>query len=120
MRIFRNIAGVVVGYLVFGISAALLFKVGGIDPHADAGALLIAGTCVIGAVFAFAGGYLAKRIAATRGMSVNVILAAIMAGFAAFSMAFSSGSRYTQLATILLFAPASLLGGIVGRRAEKY
>ena len=45
-------------------------------------------------------------------MTVNIVLAVIMAAFAAFSFFNSTGEHYTQISAIFLFAPASLIGGI--------
>jgi hypothetical protein len=118
MMIARNILGVIAGYLIFAVSAVLLFKLGGIDPHAEATVGLIAGVAVFGAVFAFVGGFVAKLVAASQTFIVNIILAVLMAGFAAFSLLKSDGSHYTQLAAILIFAPMSMVGGFLRKRVE--
>lgn len=116
MGIVRNILAVIVGYLIFAVSAVLLFQLSGIDPHADSGFGTILLVVVFGAVFSFIGGLAAKAIAATSSLVVNVVLAVLMAGFAAFSMVKSPGSHYTQIAAITVFAPISLLGGYVRKR----
>ena len=108
-----------IGYLIFAVSAVLLFKLGGIDPHAEASGGLLAGIVLFGALFAFIGGYVAKWIAASKALTVNVVLAVLMAAFAAFSLIKTEGSHYTQIAAIFLFAPVSLLGGSLRRRSEK-
>jgi len=118
MNVVRNIAAVVIGYLIFAISAVMLFKLGSIDPHAESGIGTKAAVIVFGLVFSFIGGYVAKLIAAARTLNVNIVLAILMAGFAAFSLFRSEGEHYTQIAAILLFAPASLLGGLIKRRSE--
>lgn len=118
MAVFRNILGVFVGYFIFAIGAVMLFRLSGIDPHADVGLTTKALVIGCGAVFAFAGGFVGKMIAATRSMVVNVVLALIMAGFAAVSFFMSAGEHYTQVAAIFLFAPLSLLGGVLRRRVE--
>ena len=118
MNVIRNVVGVIVGYLIFAVSAVLLFNLSGIDPHADASIGTIALVIVFGAVFAFAGGYLTKLIAATKTMIANYVLVVIMASFAAFSFFKSPGNHYTQIAAIFLFAPISLVGGLLRRRSE--
>ena len=118
MRLFRNIASVIVGYLIFAVTAVLLFNLSGIDPHAEASFGTVALVIIFGAIFAFMGGYVAKLIAATRSLNANYVLAILMASFAAFSFFKSGGSHYTQIAAIFLFAPASLAGGIARRRSE--
>ncbi len=119
MAVFRNILGVIFGYFIFAIGAVMLFRLTGIDPHADVGlatkALVIGG----GAVFGFASGYVAKLIASTRTLIVNIVLSLIMAGFAAVSLFMSAGEHYTQIAAIFLFAPLSLLGGFFRRRSKR-
>ena len=117
MKIVRNIAAVIVGYLVFAVPAVLLFSLSGIDPHAETSLMTKAGVIVFGCVFAFIGGYVAKLIAAQNTLTVNIVLAILMAGFAAFSLLKSPGEHYTQIAAIVLFAPASLIGGFA-RRAK--
>ena len=118
MNVIRNILGLIVGYLIFAVSAVLLFNLSGIDPHADASYGTIALVVSFGAVFAFLGGYIAKLIAATNTLTANYVLAILMAGFAAFSFFKSPGNHYTQIAAIFLFAPMSILGGFLRRRSE--
>ena len=118
MKNVRNILGVIVGYFIFAVGAVIMFRLSGIDPHADVGlttkGLVIGG----GAVFAFVGGFVGKMIAATRTLTANIVLSLIMAGFAAVSFFMSAGEHYTQIAAIFLFAPLSLLGGFLRRRVE--
>jgi hypothetical protein len=116
MRIVRNIAAVVVGYLVFAVSALLLFKLGGIDPHAEAGIGTMLLVVAFGAIFSFVAGFVAKVIAASRTLSINVALAALMFAFAAFSSLQSTGDHYTQFAAMFIFAPVSILGGLVSKK----
>lgn len=115
MKIVRNIAAVIVGYLIFAVPAVLLFDLSGIDPHAETGLMIKFGVFIFGCVFSFIGGYAAKLIAATNSVTVNIVLAVLMAAFAAFSFFKSPGEHYTQIGAIFLFAPASLLGGIACR-----
>lgn len=111
MNAVRNVTGVIVGYLIFAVSAVLLFKVSGIDPHVETGLTTKFGVVAFGCVFSFFGGYAAKLISAADSMTVNVVLAILMAAFAAFSLFRSPGEHYTQIAAIFLFAPVSVLGG---------
>ena len=116
MPILRNILGVVFGYLLFAVSAVLLFALSGIDPHVDAGFGTMAIVVLFGAIFSFAGGFVAKLIADGGTMMVNYVLALLTAGFAAFSLIKSPGSHYTQISAIVIFAPLSFVGGLVCRR----
>ncbi len=113
MNIFRNILSVVVGYATFVISAVLLFQLSGINPHADPSIVFIGFTVSYGILFSFVGGLVTQLISRTNQLTMNYILAGIMAGFAAFSMVKSAGNHYSQIAAIFLFAPSSIIGGLI-------
>ena len=119
MKILRMILGVIAGYAIFVISAVLLFKLSGIDPHADPTVGIIVLTVAYGLVFSFLGGFITHRIAGANTLTANYVLALIMAGFAAFSFFKTSGNHYSQIAAIFLFAPASLAGGWLRRKKSK-
>ncbi len=112
MNILKSIIAVIAGYAVFVISALLLFQLSGVDPHADPSWTLMLSTVIYGIVFSFIGGILTQVISKSGKLTVNYVLSAIIAGFAAFSLFKTTGNHYSQLAAIFLFAPASLLGGI--------
>ena len=109
----RNILGVIVGYLIFAVSAVLLFQISGQNPHGATFASFMIFVILYGAVFATVGGFVAKIIAGGKSLLTNYVLAAIMAGFAAFSMLATGGNHYTQIAAIFLFAPLSIWGGFL-------
>jgi hypothetical protein len=116
MKVLRAIVAVILGYAIFVVSALVLFQLFDIAPHAEPSI----GTLVIviawGAAFAWLGGFVAQLVAGARTLTVNYILAGIMAGFAAFSLFKSGRNHYTQIAAIFLFAPMSLLGGVLRLR----
>ena len=112
MNILRNILAVVIGYAVFVISAVLLFQLSGIDPHADPSIGLIILTVAYGLFFSFIGGLLTQLISGTGKLTINYVLAGIMAAFATFSLFKATGNHYSQIAAIFLFAPSSILGGV--------
>ena len=105
----RKIAGVILGYIIFMVSAAL-FKLSGQAPHAAPTIFFGILTAVYGAVFSFIAGLVAQLIAKTADLKINYVLAFIMAGFAAFSLIKTNGNHWTQLLAIFVFAPASILG----------
>ena len=109
----RNILGVIVGYLIFAVSAVLLFQISGQNPHGETTASFMIFVILYGAVFVTIGGFVAKIIAGGKSLLTNYVLAAIMAGFAAFSMLATSGNHYTQIAAVFLFAPLTILGGFL-------
>jgi hypothetical protein len=111
MSILRNTFAVILGYATFVFSAVLLFQLFGIDPHADPSMGVLILVIVYGVVFSFAGGFLTQMISKTERLAINYVLAGLMAGFATFSLLKSTGSYYSQLAAIFLFAPLSALGG---------
>jgi hypothetical protein len=113
MKVFRTIVGVILGYAIFVVSAVLLFRLSAVDPRADPGIGFMMLTIAYGIAFGFLGGLVAQAISGTRQLTVNYVLAGIMAGFAAFSLFKTSGNHYSQIAAIFLFAPASVLGGLL-------
>lgn len=113
MNILRSIFAVISGYALFVISAILLFKLSGIDPHADVSVGFIIITIIYGMLFCFIGGFLTQFISRSGKLTINYILAAIIAGFATFSLFKTTGNHYSQLAAIFLFAPTSILAGLV-------
>ena len=76
----RGVGGVVLGYLVFGISAGFLFKATGQDPHASATIAFIIFSALYGMVFAFLGGFAATTFAGIPSLvpavAVGVLIAA--------------------------------------------
>lgn len=108
----KQILGVIAGYAIFVISSVCLFRFSEVNPHADASKLFMVLTFVYGTVFSFISGLITQLIAKTKNLKVNYVLFVIMAGFAAFSLFKSSGSSWTQLLAIFVFAPVSVLGGL--------
>ena len=118
MSIARNIIAVILGYVIFAVSAVLLFQLSKIDPHANPSTGVIIVTLVFGFVFSFIGGLLTQLISKPHSLTINYVLAAIMTGFAAFSWFKSPGNHFSQIAAIFLFAPASILGGFTFLRKK--
>jgi hypothetical protein len=110
----RKIIAVTAGYLVFALSAGLWFPLMGHKPHAPAPAGFQLATLAYGLFFSLLAGLVSRLIG--RSFMLNYILAAVMFLGAALSLLFSAGSHWTQLFTMLFFAPCSLLGGKLKRR----
>ena len=108
----RNFLSVVAGYAIFVVTSLGLFRLSGQKPHAEAPVLFMIFTAIYGVIFSFIAGLVTQIISGTKNINLNYILAFILAGFAAFSMFKSEGSHWTQMLAILIFAPASVLGGI--------
>ncbi len=70
----RVISGVIIGYLVFALSAMALFRVTHHNPHAPASISFEASTVIYGIVFALLAGYIARFIAGKQNaMAVNLV-----------------------------------------------
>lgn len=109
----RKFAAVGIGYLIFAISAVLLFQLSAHDPHSNPTLSFAVFVISYGMVFACAGGFVARWIAGGKSMTVNYALAVLMGALAAFSLFATRGNHYTQIAAVFLFAPISILGGVI-------
>ena len=111
--------GVVVGYAVFAASAFAMFRVSGRDPHQVQDASFVILSIVWGVACAFAGGYLAGAIARRKARLHGGVVALIIALGAVSSILAQpqAGSRWSQVAALVLIAPAAFLGGVVRSRS---
>lgn len=108
----RTFLAVVAGYLIFAVSAVLLFHLTNIDPHSPAALDFKALTMAYGLALAFVSGFVAGRIARRTDLVCGIVLALVIALGATISMIArpGAGALWTQTAALLLFAPASLAG----------
>ena len=83
-----SVVAVVVGYLIFGASAAVLFNVTDHDPRATPSLLFAVGAIVYGIVFAGLGGCVAASLAPMQPRRRAVILATVIAIVALVSLVF--------------------------------
>ena len=111
----KSIAGVVVGYLMFAVSAVLLFQMTGRDPHAEQSMGFVVVTTLYGMAFAAAGGFVAGTIATRKPRQHAAAVALVLAIGASLSMLTQpgAGSRWSQLTALVFMAPAALAGGFV-------
>jgi len=115
----RSIAAVVAGYVVFGVSAALLFQLSGQAPHADAPLAFKVASIVWGAVFALVAGWLASRIAVRRPVTHGALVAALIALGAIISLVASPpGAIWSQVAALVVMAPCAVIGGVISSRGR--
>lgn len=109
----RSVIAVVVGYAIFSLSALALFKITGKDPHSPADVPFMAATIVYGIFFAGLGGYvaawLAKRWEIEHSLAVSCLIAVV--GAISLLTRPQHAAMWTQLAALLLMAPAAMLGG---------
>jgi peptidoglycan/LPS O-acetylase OafA/YrhL len=109
----RGIGGVVIGYLVFGISAGFLFRATGQDPHASATIAFIVFSTLYGIVFAFLGGFAATTISGIPSLIPALVVGVLIAAGAIVSMLArpGDGEIWSQLGALLLMAPSAAAGG---------
>jgi hypothetical protein len=116
----RTVAGVIVGYLVFAISAALLFSLTGQNPHAAASIQFMMMTTIYGMVFAVIGGYVAEWLARAPAWRAAIAVGVVIAVGATVSLITSprQDARWSQLAALVLMAPSALVGGWLALRTR--
>ena len=115
MGVLRSIGAVLVGYMIFALSAFAIFQVTGQPPHAAASMGFIVGSTVSGALFALVGGYVAGWLAGRRPFAHGVAVALVLALGAAVSLAatLGHGAIWSQVAALVLMAPSAVVGGWV-------
>ena len=113
MQTVRSIGSVIVGYLVFALSAVAFFQLSGQPPHAQAPLPIMIASILVGIVSAFAGGYLAARLAGRRPFAHGIAVALILALGASVSLVstMGHGAIWSQVAALLLMAPSAAIGG---------
>jgi hypothetical protein len=114
----RSVLAVIAGYVVFALSAILLFRLSGRDPHAPAEIGFVLVTVVYGMLFATLAGFLAALLGRRFEMEHALAVASLIAALGAASLLASvkSGAIWTQLAAILIIAPCAMLGGYLRQR----
>jgi hypothetical protein len=117
----KSVLAVLVGYLVFGISAVFLFQVAGVDPRQEPGLGFRIWSTLYGVFFAMSGGYVAARIAGKKEITHASAVACILAVLATVSLIAQPGhgSLWSQIAALGFMTPAAVLGGFVRARQVK-
>jgi NhaP-type Na+/H+ and K+/H+ antiporter len=113
VNVGRSIFSVIVGYLIFALSAFTLFQISGQPPHQAAPTPFMVGSIVYGAVFALVGGYVAARLARRRPLAHGLAVAVVLALGAAISLlsTVGKGAIWSQVAALAIMAPCAALGG---------
>lgn len=116
----RTVVGIIVGDVIFAGSAVLLFRFAGIDPHAMASPTLMGFSILYGIIFAGLGGFVAGIIGRRPDVTCGILLAVIIAVGAITSLVTrpGAGAIWTQGATLVLMAPAALVGDWI-RKSRK-
>ena len=109
----RGIVGVLLGYVAFAGASVLLFRLTGVEPHEPSAIGFRVVATLAGIVFALAGGVIACRMARTKPVGHAAAVGVLIALGAGVSLFTASGSHWTQIAALLLFAPATVGGGVL-------
>ena len=111
----RLILGIIVGYVFFVLTAALVFMLPGRDPHAAADPSFMVGTIGAGAIAALAGGYFGAVIGKGYELPAGIAIALVIAGGAIASLIAqpADAARWTQLSALVVMGPMALFGAFV-------
>lgn len=111
--LLRSIGSVILGYLLFAVSAFLFFQLSGQRPHAAAAPVVMAASIVVGGVAACAGGFVAARLAGRKPLLHGTAVAVVLAAGAIVSLVstLGHGAIWSQVAALVLMAPSAVLGG---------
>jgi len=113
----RSVVAVIAGYLVFGISAVLIFQLGGIQPHEPASLTFMIISSALGVLAAIASGYVAARLAPQNPTGHGFLVGLLIAAGAIASMFDpSAGTRWSQIAALVLMAPGAVIGARLVRK----
>ena len=117
----RTFLAVLAGYLIFTVSAVLLFHLTNIDPHSPAALGFKAFTMAYGLAFAFLSGLVAGHIARRTDLVCGIALALLIALGATISMIArpGAGALWTQTAALLFCTPASFAGDWIRRKKTR-
>jgi putative membrane protein (TIGR04086 family) len=109
----RSVIAVIVGYLIFALSAFAFFQISGQPPHQAAPVPIMIGSIAFGMVFALLGGFVAAWLARRRPLAHGVAVATVLALGAAISLlsTMGKGAVWSQVAALVLMAPCAALGG---------
>ena len=118
VQALRSIGAVILGYLVFAVSAVVSFRLSGQPPHAAAPPGVMLAHILVGVVAAFVGGYVAAHLAGRRPAAHGLAVALVLAVGAAASLlsTIGHGAIWSQLSALVLMAPGAALGGWVRAR----
>ncbi len=110
--LLRTALAILIGYVIFGGSAVVLFSAAHVDPHSLLPLRFIVFSTAYGGAFALLGGYVAGRIGRRRDLICGLAVAALIAMGAVISMVArpGAGALSSQTAGLVVCAPAALLG----------
>src|SRR5262249_38244845 len=109
----RGILAIIVGYLIFAGSAVALYALSRQDPRTTAPPKFLMLSILYGIFFSLLAGYLTALIAKVDDLRYVLLLAAIIAAGALFSLLAhpGAGAIWSQVSALLFMSPAALVGG---------
>lgn len=115
--LMRTFLAVVLGYLVFAVSAVALFQLTHQAPHATTTIGFAALATVYGIAFAAISGWIAYRLARRDDLVAPICLAIVVALGATVSLisTWRQPAHWSQWTAIFLMAPATIAGGMTER-----
>jgi|CXWL01.1.fsa_nt_gi peptidoglycan/LPS O-acetylase OafA/YrhL len=113
LRPARSIGAILIGYLIFALSAVALFQGSGREPHAPQPTWFMTLSTLFGMVFAGIGGWVATKIAPSHPQRHAAAVAVLLGLGAGVSLLTSPAvdATWSQWAALLFMAPSAYLGG---------
>src|SRR5437764_11773699 len=110
--VLRSMLAIFSGDAIFGLTAVLLFRIAGRDPHARAPMQFMIASVAVGVIAAAIGGWVTAAIASHHRREHALILGALigLGAFISLLLRPGTGAIWTQIAAVLLMAPAALIG----------
>jgi peptidoglycan/LPS O-acetylase OafA/YrhL len=117
----REVLAGIAGYAIFVVCSVLLFMLGGYDPHREVSLQFQVTSICAGIVFALFAGYVTAALSPAS-PTRPVIVVSFLIGIVAILSLLTSGSAesWSQLAALLLMAPAVIVGGMLRRRQQAH
>lgn len=115
---YRTLVAIIVGYIVFAGSALGAFLLLGRTPRIAGSSQIVIAGVVWGIAFAVLAGYVTQKIARRDDLLAAIAVAFIVGTGAVISFVIrpGRGAIWSQLAALLLMAPAVILGGRLARK----
>jgi uncharacterized membrane protein YfcA len=113
----RTVFAVIVGYVIFAVSAVVLFQLSHREPHAATTIAFGTLATIYGIMFAAIGGWTAQGLARRLDLVASLWVAALIALNAAISLVatWRQAAHWSQWSALILMAPAAVIGGMIGR-----
>ena len=114
----RSLGAVLGGFLVFSLSAVLLFNISGRPPERWPGAAFATFAIAYGGVFAAVAGYTTARLAPRAPLAHAMAFAGLLLAASTFSYFIqqAGASTWSLVSTVFVSVPAAILGGYFAAR----